>query len=48
MTKATEEFANKNPLKVELKLWDGFYHEIHNEPEKQQVFDYIANWLSKW
>lgn len=46
-SKATEEFANKNPQKVELKLWDGFYHEIHNEPEKQQVFDYIANWLSK-
>ena len=46
-SKATEEFANKNPQKVELKLWDGFYHEIHNEPEKQQVFDYIANWLSR-
>ena len=46
-SKATEEFANKNPQKVELKLWDGFYHEIHNELEKQQVFDYIANWLSK-
>lgn len=45
--KGTEEFANKNPQKVELKLWDGFYHEIHNEPGKQQVFDYIANWLSR-
>ena len=43
----TEEFANRNPQNVELKLWDGFYHEIHNEPERQQVFDYIANWLSK-
>ena len=45
--KSTEEFANKNPQQVELKLWDGLYHEIHNEPEKQQVFDYIANWLSR-
>ena len=43
----TEEFANSNPQNVELKLWDGFYHEIHNEPERQQVFDYIANWLSR-
>lgn len=46
-SKGTEEFANKNPQQVELKLWDEFYHEIHNEPEKQQVFGYIANWLSK-
>ena len=45
--KGTEEFANNNSQNVELKLWDGFYHEIHNEPERQQVFDYIANWLSK-
>ena len=43
----TEKFANRNPQNVELKLWDGFYHEIHNEPERQQVFDYIANWLSR-
>ncbi len=46
-SKGTEEFANKNPQQVELKLWDGFYHELHNEPEKQQVFHYIAHWLSK-
>lgn len=45
--KGTEEFANNNPQMIDLKLWDGFYHEIHNEPEKQQVFDYIAGWLAK-
>lgn len=45
--KGTEEFANNNTQMIELKLWDGFYHELHNEPEKQQVFDYLANWLSK-
>lgn len=45
--KGSEEFANNNPQMIELKLWDGFYHEIHNEPEKQQVFDYIKGWLAK-
>jgi acylglycerol lipase len=45
--KGSEEFAAKNPQFVELKLWDGFYHEIHNEKEKQEVFDYIKNWLAK-
>jgi len=43
----TKEFAAKNPQMIELKLWDGFYHELHNEKEKQEVFNYIGNWLSK-
>ena len=43
----TTAFAQKNPQMIELKLWDGLYHEIHNEKEKQQVFDYIAGWLGK-
>jgi alpha-beta hydrolase superfamily lysophospholipase len=43
----TTAFAQNNPQMVELKLWDGLYHEIHNEKEKQQVFDYIAGWLKK-
>jgi alpha-beta hydrolase superfamily lysophospholipase len=21
------------------------FHEVHNEPEKQQVFAYLLNWL---
>lgn len=46
-SKGTEEFAAQNPSMIELKLWDGFYHEIHNEKEQQQVFDYMANWMAK-
>ncbi len=45
--KGTTAFAKNNPQMIELKLWDGLYHEIHNEKEKQQVFDYIAGWLGK-
>lgn len=29
-----------------LKLWEGFYHELHNEPEKEQVFAYLKGWLN--
>lgn len=43
----TIAFAQKNPQMIEPKLWDGLYHEIHNEKEKQQVFDHIAGWLEK-
>ncbi len=30
---------------VTLKLWDGLYHEMQNEPEKTAVFDYIYDWI---
>ncbi len=32
---------------VTLKLWDELYHEIHNEPEKAQVFKFMIEWLDK-
>jgi acylglycerol lipase len=28
-----------------FKPWDGLFHEILNEPERQQVLDYMADWL---
>ncbi|MGC9363343.1 MAG: lysophospholipase [Fidelibacterota bacterium] len=28
-----------------LKFYDGFYHEIHNDPEKERVFSDIFHWL---
>lgn len=30
---------------VTLKLWDGLYHELHNEPEKEEVFKFTIAWL---
>jgi alpha-beta hydrolase superfamily lysophospholipase len=32
---------------VTLKLWDDLYHEVHNEPEKEEVFKYMIAWLDK-
>ncbi len=29
-----------------LKLWEGLYHELHNEIEKEQVFIYLVKWLN--
>ena len=46
--KASQEFASKAGDKVTLKVWDGLYHEIHNEPEKEQVFAYMLNWLGRY
>lgn len=33
--------------RVELKIWEGLYHETHNEPEKAEVIGYNINWLDK-
>jgi alpha-beta hydrolase superfamily lysophospholipase len=38
--------ARKNS-DVTLKLWEGMYHEIHNESEKEQVFQFIIDWLDR-
>jgi alpha-beta hydrolase superfamily lysophospholipase len=32
---------------VTLKLWDGLYHEVHNEPEKSEVFKFMVAWLDR-
>ena len=39
--KGTEAFANKAQGDVTLKLYDGLYHELHNEPEKMEVLQYM-------
>jgi alpha-beta hydrolase superfamily lysophospholipase len=46
--RGSQEFAGLAPKeKVTLKMWDGFYHEIHNEPEKAEVFKVMLDWLDK-
>jgi alpha-beta hydrolase superfamily lysophospholipase len=42
----SREFAGKTRM-VELKIWDGGYHELHNETFKEEVFRYIMNWIKR-
>ncbi|MFH1242303.1 MAG: alpha/beta hydrolase [Pseudomonadota bacterium] len=44
---ATREFAERAGQFCTLKVWDGLYHEIHNDPEKEQVFAYLGTWLEE-
>lgn len=44
---ASMEFAKTAGDPVTLKIWDGLYHEIHNELEKDQVFQYLIQWLNE-
>jgi alpha-beta hydrolase superfamily lysophospholipase len=43
---ASGEFAAQAGNVCTLRIWDGFYHEIHNEPEQEQVFEYLLEWLN--
>jgi alpha-beta hydrolase superfamily lysophospholipase len=45
--RASQEFARKAGDKVTIKVWDGLYHEIHNEPEKAEVFKVMLGWLDR-
>jgi alpha-beta hydrolase superfamily lysophospholipase len=42
---AAQEFADQAGSICDLKIWPDFYHEIHNEPEKDLVIEYAVNWL---
>lgn len=44
----SKEFAAAAPQQlVTTKWWEGYYHELHNEPEpyRTEVINYIVSWL---
>lgn len=42
----SSEFAALLPGDCTLKIWDQLYHELHNEPEKDQVATVLVEWLN--
>jgi acylglycerol lipase len=42
----SREFAAGSD-KVDLKIWDGGYHELHNEQFGNDVFETIISWINK-
>ena len=42
---SSRELASKIKGDCTLKIWPGLVHEVHNEPEKEQVFEYLRQWL---
>ena len=46
---ATQRFSERVKGDVTHREWPGLYHEIHNEKEQDEVFEYTLKWLeSKW
>lgn len=44
---ASRQFAAQVAKDCTFKLWPGFYHELHNEPEKDEVLAWVMHWLGK-
>lgn len=42
---SSTEFAAALKDRATLVLWDGAYHELHNEPEKADVFKTMLMWM---
>lgn len=45
---ATKEFFGRVAGDVSHREWPGLYHEIHNEPEKEQVFEFTLAWMKRF
>ena len=44
--RSSEEFASLVKQGCTLKLWDGLHHELHNEPEQDEVFSFMIDWMN--
>lgn len=43
-SEGSREFAANTPL-AELRLWDGAYHELHNDLCRHEVFNAVRTWI---
>lgn len=42
----SKELSEKSDL-IELKLWQDAYHELHNEVNRDEIFDFIMSFIGK-
>ena len=45
---ATREFFGRVAGEVIHHEWPDLYHALHNEPEKEEVFEYTLAWMDGW
>lgn len=44
--KASEEFSKKVVAPIQFELFEGAYHEIHNDLDRDKLFKLISTWLN--
>ncbi len=45
--KASMQFAAKVQDFATIKIWEDLYHELHNEDQKEEIFQYLLSWIEK-
>ncbi len=43
---ATKAFSGRIQGNTMHREWPGLYHEIHNEPEREEVFEFTVQWMN--
>lgn len=43
---ASSAFSERVPGGITWRLWADYYHEIHNDPGKEDVFDLMIEWMN--
>lgn len=47
LPEGSREFSGRASRNCTLKIWEGLYHEVHNEPEQGEVLAYILSWMEE-
>ncbi len=45
--KGSRQVADNAGNNLTYKEWEGLYHELHNEPESEEVIQYTLDWMEK-
>jgi alpha-beta hydrolase superfamily lysophospholipase len=43
----TRNFVMNAGDRTTFKEWPGGYHELHNDTNEQEVFDFLLDWLNR-
>jgi alpha-beta hydrolase superfamily lysophospholipase len=47
LVNGSDQFVKLIHGDITYKRWEGLYHEIHNEPQKDEVFKMTLDWIDK-
>lgn len=47
VTQTYKDYIKAGLIDVTIKLYDGYRHELHNEPVRDELFKEILNWIEK-
>lgn len=43
----SEDLVKNGSTNLTFRSWEGFYHELHNEPRQAEVFQFMLDWMDE-